>query len=306
MGKFILKCTLFILPLVAMVAGLEIIVRGCDNSYRYKECWMQENCDSVQTLIMGSSHTYYGINPQHLKTKAFNLANVSQDLKFDLYLLNRYIDSCPNLKTVILPISYFTLYCEPLECGVEKFRCKYYHHYMGYNDTLSNPVERLEIYTPEIFQQKLEKKLKEVITGKSDLDYNSLGWADNYTESIATKGISNEDVEKTVKRHSYTTLEYFDENISCLDAIAKLCHNKGVKLFVITTPTTPMYYNKLNGNHLKKMIAAINSVCLKYEASYYNYLTDERFDLSHFYDADHLCDAGAEKFTKILQSEIFE
>ena len=117
MGKFILKILMFLIPLVIILSALEYIAQSSPNSYKYKDEYIDKNCDSIKTLILGSSHSFYGINPEYLGNNSFNLANVSQDLKFDLYLFKRYIEKCKNLKTLIVPISYFSLYETPLDRG---------------------------------------------------------------------------------------------------------------------------------------------------------------------------------------------
>ena len=304
MGKFILKIFIFILPLIAMVMGLEYIAQHTPNSYKYKDEYITNNCDSINTIILGSSHSFYGINPEFLGNNSFNLANVSQDLKFDSYLLNCYIDKCYNLKTLIVPISYFTLYETPLDRGEEKFRVKFYERYMGYNDTIQNRFEKLEIYNLQIFQEKIMKYLKCLCDIDTDFGYDSNGWATGYSVSKIDKNIES-DAIKTVTRHTPNG-KYLKENIEYLNQIAEICEQHNVRLYFITAPTLSAYHNKIDANRWNFTKSVINEVCIKYNASYFNYLNDDRFDKSDFYDIDHLCHKGAEKFSKILREEIFE
>ena len=304
MGKFILKATIFIIPLIAILVGLEYIAQQTPNSYRYKDEFVENNCDSINTIILGSSHSFYGINPDFLGNNSFNLANVSQDLKFDLYLLRRYIDKCNNLKTLIVPISYFTLYETPLDRGNEKFRVKFYERYMGYCDTIQNKVEKLEIYNVKIFQEKTTKYFMSLCGKDTDYGYNLNGWATGYNVSKIDKNIDS-DAIKTVVRHTPND-QYLTENIEYLNQIAELCHKHNIRLYFITTPTLSAYYNKIDTERWNFTKSVVNEVCIKYNASYFNYLNDDRFNECDFYDIDHLCHKGAEKFSKILKIEIFE
>ena len=305
MGKFILRATIFIIPLIAILVGLEYIAQTTANSYRYKDEFITNNCDSINTLILGSSHTFYGVNPKYLENKSFNLANVSQDLKFDYYLLDRYIEKCKNLKTLVVPISYFTLYETPLNKGEEKFRVKFYEHYMGYNDTILNLFEKLEIYDINIFQEKIGKYFNELCDKECDYGYDNNGWATGYKESKIDENIEN-DAIKTVARHAPKGNYYIDENKEYLIQIAKLCHEHNVRLFFISTPTLPAYYNKIDKPRWNYTKSVVNDICIEYNASYFNYLDDDRFETSDFFDIDHLCHKGAEKFSKILREDIFE
>lgn len=305
MGKFILKATIFIIPLIAILVGLEYIAQTTPNAYRHKEEFITNNCDSINTLILGSSHTFYGVNPEYLENKSFNLANVSQDLKFDLYLLCRYIEKCNNIKTLVVPISYFTIYEIPLNKSEEKFRVKFYEHYMGYNDTTLYPFEKLEIYDINIFQEKISKYLNELCCKESDYGYDYNGWGTGYKESNIDEDIEK-DAIKTVARHTPKGDNYIGENREYLIQIAKLCHKHNVRLFFITTPTLPAYYNKIDKSRWNYTKSIVNDICIEYNASYFNYLDDDRFDTSDFFDIDHLCHKGAEKFSKILREDIFE
>ena len=87
---------------------------------------MQKNAENVEIIILGSSHTFYGIRPDILSKRAFSLANVSQDIKHDKYLLEYWANRYHRLKAVIFPISFSTWFGKGLEYGQESWRCKYY------------------------------------------------------------------------------------------------------------------------------------------------------------------------------------
>ncbi len=88
------------------------------NPYKYE--WMQENAEEVETLVLGSSHTFYGIRPEFFDSKTFNLANVSQGMKQDLFLIKYWANRYKNLKYVIFPISFFTWFGHGLEYEVNR------------------------------------------------------------------------------------------------------------------------------------------------------------------------------------------
>lgn len=304
MKKFILKLIIFLLPLSVGLAGLEYIAFKSPNSYRYKDEFVMQHGDSIKTLILGSSHSFYGINPNFLENSSFNVANVSQDLKFDCYLLERYLKKCPNLQYVILPISYFSLSSPPLDNGEEKFRIKFYEKYMGYNDTTMNIFEKLEIYDIPIFQEKISNYFKYKFCDVKDFGFDSLGWATGYVFSKIDDNIEN-DAIKTIKRHTPQVGVFYVENILSLNKIAELCKNNNIKLYFITTPTLCEYHERLNSDVWNYTTSTVNEVCIKYNASYYNYIDDDRFHSDDFFDIDHLCWQGTEKFSKILNDDIF-
>lgn len=292
MGKVVFKVVISIILLVSILVGLELIARSTPNSYRYKEEFISSNCHSVGMLVLGNSLSFYGINPEYLGGNSFNLANISQDLKFDLFLLNRYIDKCPNLNTVIIPISYFTLHNAPLDCGNERFRVKFYECYMGYSDTLLNYVEKLEICSLNTLKDRVVAYFGDLFGCEIDYGFDRNGCATDY------------DTVRGVDMDNSRGDEFIDKNVGCLRQIAEICKQRNIRLFFVTTPTLPSYYNSLDKERWNFTTSIVNGVCLEYDASYLSYLTDERFNDTDFFDDVHLCPKGAEKFSKILYVEM--
>ena len=84
MRKFLIQCFKFGMLVATTLAAGEYLVRTyVDNPYKFKHEWMSRNAGDVEILVLGSSHTYYGINPALFDSKAFNLANVSQIFHYD-------------------------------------------------------------------------------------------------------------------------------------------------------------------------------------------------------------------------------
>ena len=112
MRTLYLKIALFLAPLFLVWLALEVFYRQAPNNYSYKDQQLQKVAANVQTLVMGDSHAFYGINPVYFKDLTFNLSNISQSLLTDELLLEKNITNLPALKTVFINISYFTLLCQ--------------------------------------------------------------------------------------------------------------------------------------------------------------------------------------------------
>ena len=101
MNKFIKQLIVFLIPLLIIFILLEYTIRQIPNTYKYKNEWMLQHADSLNTLILGNSHCMSGVNPFFL-TNAFNFANSSQDLERDYFILTKYDNLYTGLKYVIL------------------------------------------------------------------------------------------------------------------------------------------------------------------------------------------------------------
>ncbi|HRB69044.1 MAG TPA: hypothetical protein PLC92_02955, partial [Chitinophagales bacterium] len=78
--------------------SLELLLRDIPNDYSFKKNYLNTNSNNIEVLFLGSSHIYYGINPEYISQKSFNAAHISQSLNFDLAILEKYKDRWTNLK----------------------------------------------------------------------------------------------------------------------------------------------------------------------------------------------------------------
>lgn len=123
-----LRILFFSIPLVLLCIMLELKLRAIPNVYAYKANYVKEHGAAIKTLVFGSSHAYFGIDPYYLQLNSFSLANTSQTLDYDNLLFEKYHNSMTGLNNIIIAVSYFSLYSD-LESGVEFWRSKYYKIY---------------------------------------------------------------------------------------------------------------------------------------------------------------------------------
>ena len=89
MKRFIIKSLLLLLPLAVVLVGVEYFLRLIPNDYSYKSQWLDSNSNKVKIWCLGSSHVYFGINPNYFSKESFNSGHVSQGIKFDHYILKK-------------------------------------------------------------------------------------------------------------------------------------------------------------------------------------------------------------------------
>jgi hypothetical protein len=300
MKKFLKIFIYFFIPIVIASACLEVYMRHIPNSYTYKDEWMKKNGNSVETLILGSSHAYYGINPEYLSSKAFNLANVSEDLERDKFVLYKYAEQEKNLKNVILVLSDDNLLSN-MDISVENWRIAYYSMYMGYN---KKPLAL------EITNARMADKLTAYLRGEDMRGCNRLGFGTAYTKSNRITITSNI-INETLKRHTVLNKEgavdttRLADNIDFLDDIIHLCKQKSIKLIIIQPPVVKEYWELMNKKQLSIFYQTIRTeVAKNRNIEFHNYSCDTRLTLDDFYDCDHLTMDGARKFSEILNAEI--
>lgn len=302
MKKFLKYCLFFVLPFLIAAIPVEYMIRQVPNPYKYKYEWMQKNAEDVEILILGSSHTFYGIRPEFYDGKAFSLANVSQGLRQDLFLLKYWADKYKGLKTIICPISFYSWFGHGLEYGSESYRCRYYKIYMD-----CDLYPDLSLYNLELSDWRTAKgKVARIFLRDRDPGYDKYGWGNTYklSEKKVDKWNDGTEAEAAVKRHTVKNWDYIDQNYTQMKELAEFCRSHHVQLVLITTPCWHSYYDNLNSEQLTKMYELTHKFIQENNLPYFDYLKDSRFKADDFYDSNHLSDVGAIKFTKILDKDI--
>ena len=300
MRRFIIYISIFSLIVLFTLGSGEYITRSLPNPYKYKHQWMLANADSVECLIMGSSHTYYGITPAYFLPNTFNLANVSQNPKYDYLLLEEYIPICPQLHTIIVPISYFTFFDKSFEEGEEWFYAINYKLYMDIHEHSNWSKYNFELSNRPVFSGKLQTYL----SGKALPTCDSLGFGLGYTLDAKNDVLWEKNAYITVDRHTADEGKMCDENEAYLRRTVQLCRENNIRIILITPPSWSAYHHLLDEQQLYKTYEIIHTICDEYDLLHIDYLKDTRFIEEDFYDCDHLSDIGARKFSLILKDEI--
>ena len=73
MKGFLQKVLLFAFVVLLVMGMAEAYVRSLPNPSKAKHDWMGQHSTTVTTLVLGNSHTFYGIRPALLADSAFSL-----------------------------------------------------------------------------------------------------------------------------------------------------------------------------------------------------------------------------------------
>jgi hypothetical protein len=301
--KFLLKTTIFLLPLAAVFAYFEINLRGMETTYSIKKRDFEAQLDSVEVLILGSSHALYGIDPAQFSLKTYNLSNSSQTLYYDVRLTEKYLDRMPLLKKVIIPVSYFSLWYQ-LEDTKDSWRRYFYEKTWGIEH------EEIQQFDSENFSYVM------LYSPKIALHYWQRGFQDtNVTGALKPNGWipakpheQNQltDLLAKIRVHSHDIVHFenrLDVNLGDLERLVKLLKKRKIEPIFITLPVSELYAKYANQDVVLKNDSLLKKMANRYNLQYFTYFSDSRFSLSDFNDNDHLNPNGAQKFSRILNEE---
>jgi hypothetical protein len=304
MKQFLIKATLFSLPLLFGAIFMEFLIRNIPNDYLFKRQYLDNNSAEIETLILGSSHSFYGFNPEYFSSNTFNASHVSQSLNYDYEILKKYQDKFENLKTIILPISYLTLFGKLEDVG--SWRVKNYIIYYGLNSS-NSLVDYSEVFSNRV-DVNIDRIVSYYLLGNSTISCTDLGWGTSYNSKNA---IDLDETGKTAAKrhtndiHSFKYKEIFNDNILILKEIIQWSKDNDVKVLLLTPPAFHTYRQYLNHEQLRVTVNTASDICSKYEnCKYYNLLADKNFIAIDFFDADHLSDIGAKKLSVLINGKI--
>jgi len=253
MKKFLIKITKFLLPVILIILMIEFFLIKIPNDYQYKSDFLSKNAQEIETLILGSSHSFYGIDPSFFDSNSFNCAIIAQTLEYDFEIFEKYKEEFNDLELLILPISSFTLFSRMKE-SKEPWRKKNYSIYYGIdlNSTLEDKFEILSNGS----QSRFNRLVSYYILGNKYKSCNELGWGTKY------KSIHKKDLEttaaKVAKYHNYDVEKdnvkfNLNQSIDMLEDIIQWCKLKNIKVMLLTPPASEAYRNKINKEQLNIM-----------------------------------------------------
>ena len=301
MKQFLIKITIYLLPVLFGLCFIELFLRFIPNDYKYKrQCFMEET-NNIQILVLGSSHANLGIDPNYFSLNGFNFSNISQSLDLDYELLKKYGKLLDKLEFVVIPISYFSM-TSCLSKGSENWRIKNYNLYYDINMDNNSIKKHFEILNGTMFSN-LYRIYSFFRNNESLITVSNRGFGLNHKANVKN------DLEETGKaaalRHTHNNNDMYIYNKNIINKIIEWCKNNNVKLIFVTFPAYYTYRNKLDNNQLNETIIYMEYIDTNYNfVYYYNLIEDNKFTEEHYFDADHLNELGAAKLTKIIDDII--
>ena len=254
MKKFLLRTFLFLLPLALLLMGGEAVLRLHPNAAKAKDKAMRLTGSIIDTLILGSSHAYYGLCPELLGRNAYNAAQVSQTLKYDEFILNRY--ALPRLRAVVLTVSDFSFY-EELEGTPSWYLAGRYRMYMGCDYHSLASAYAWEAAAFPVFAKKLL-----ALCQPPRERWSLRGQGLEYTLENRAADWDNGSTRAAVNR--YEDFSHGAVNEARLCRMAALCRKRGISLVLVATPLRPSYRAEQNPAQTADMHRRIERVAARF------------------------------------------
>ncbi len=301
--SFVARYLLFLIPIGVVFLWLEGSARKLPDDFRFKKSQLELQLDSIETLILGQSHTKVGLNPDLMDGWTYNLAERVQTLYFDSYLLNYYIDRMPNLKRVIVPISYQSLGGESNLAKGEYNRSYLYAFYYGSTKFTSpfNPRRYSLVLNWEI-HNVVDRLYDEKFGAPLEYKIRSNGWEPR----VGTTDLVENATNSPALFDQYLDESLYPDNVAYLKDMTELCERNEVQLYLFSPPMHKLYMENVTQSRYEDMVRIATEFSAEYDVPYFNDTYLDIFPDSEFYDANHLNVDGAERWTRLVNDRILE
>jgi hypothetical protein len=301
---FLRKLLLFLLPLLLIFGYVEARLRRIPSYYATKRTHFEKQLDSLEVLVLGSSHAMDGIDPSCLSRPAFNLAAGSQSLYYDTRLVRMYIDRMPRLACVLIEITSCNLWVQVADIR-ESWRDYFYYRFWGirYHGLARFDPKMLSyvaLYGPDVALGYVRRnfKVKPFLVLPNGFSYSPKDTFTRFAQVTDSWGkVRAADLTARGPGH-------LRENIADLDTLLGELRRRHVKAAFFTTPVLDCVSRHLDPAIALRNTQIVDSLCAVYGCFYADYSLDKRFVVEDFRDGDHLNFRGAQKFSRIVNQDI--
>lgn len=301
MNRFIRNCLFFGLLILLGLAGAELYAEHHSKSvFAEKSRGLEKQKDQIETLFVGTSITFWGIDPALWPNPAFNIGINSATLDLESQLFTSVVPKLTNLKLVVLELSYFTMYDDYYGEG-EHWK-KWIEPTIFFHTQKHSRLSRYGVLASDPDQLR-----RDIVTWKKDEAYHSEpnGHCIFDPKLHAKKNLTHEEKIKR-SRMEGILCDLYDVNWQFLTEIVNICKDRNIPLIIYIPPVNLPSEDIDHLPSVKALYSTIRKVQSLYHIRVIDYFHDPRFNDADFVDVIHLSPThGSQKLTTILAQEIY-
>lgn len=259
-----------------------------------KRVMLEQDKDTVETIVLGSSHGDYAFDPAYLPG-SFNLCYRSLDLKHCYSLYQRAIQMCPNLQNIVLFYSVFSpgnmLERSPTEADIGPLFSALFDLDVEYQ--ADNLIQLAQALTTRLQEGMAAALVEEAVK----LDGHA-GFLPAY-KGVAPASEAQSRLLSHIKLNYEAGADYY------LLKILALANRLGHGVTLVVPPVTSFYRNTLNARSsilFRELIEVVGLFPWTVPIKLLNAYDDDSYKDEFFVDTDHL-DARGEG-TRMLSRAI--
>ena len=300
MRRFLTIVTLVALPVLAVLLAIEVLLRRIPNDYSYKASYIEQHGDQVKVLVLGSSHSYRGVDTEVMECPGFNAANISQTYVYDLAMYRHFAGRLTSLEWIVLPASYASLALD-MRDGAEAWRIKNYVIYCGLSELARKPAHVLELLNHP-FAEEIRMILDHQLHGMDNrVCLDGGAGPEKHVGKVDPQAAAN----TALRRQTANDPEVVARNRAALEDLIELARRNGARIYLFIPPAERSYRLRYDPQQLDTLISTCTALAERYDhVAFRDLLDDPRFLPSDFSDVDHLNRDGATKLSLLIADDL--
>lgn len=300
MKRFLKTLVFFLVPIVLVTIVFEIHLRTKDTVYKQKLKGLQEGYNDIELLIFGNSHAYNDIDPRQFDVKSYNMAGSNQSIYFDKRITLKHLNKLTNLKYVLISFDYHSMYFSSQGIRDTWLYYDYDIKYKHKKELLSDISYFWFGYTPRITISMIKDDILSTIKNEQQTgDVIIKGWVPEFGQNESSfmesaiksrANYFNGEIEKSTE---------YQEILDDLEDFIIRLRAKNIEPVFITAPMYQEIYKFLRPEYISENKKTLNYLKEKYNVPHWDF-SKKIYDKSLYFNADHLNENGAKKFSKDL------
>ncbi|PKA84330.1 hypothetical protein ATE92_2517 [Ulvibacter sp. MAR_2010_11] len=305
--NFIKYLLLFFIPLLLGYATIEYLTLQLPSGYEKNKTLFQDEGDTVEVLVLGSSQLNNAVNPALLKYPTLNLASGDQHHNTDFKLLKALLPKLSNLNTIVLEVSYshFELPHNSPDFWKNSVYLKYYS-VNCFERTTYFKDKLIYLSFPAFYSEKIHAHY---IAKSEKAAFNRFGFDTlNYEGRFKTLNYNEAKIDSLprFKINKQPNPEIFKTNTALFYELLDYLKANHLNVIICQTPMYKAYLPQRNSEILQRRDSVLTHVAVKY--SNVHFLNTEEdtlhFKVRHYWNESHLNPDGAATFTAMLQQKL--
>lgn len=313
MKRLIKNILFFLFPLALVFIPLEIYLR--QNTFKAKAEFIKQHQNEIEWLVLGSSHNWRAINPALFQKTTASLAFGGSAIDIDIFLANHYLEKLPQLKRIILEVSYHSLE-ERRGYTWGKNHLLWVHFGIAhYNGPVPWYDYALLSSQPLFYGRKLLMEHNKIESGK----YNEYGFINvdpdtsyrSFTNRFQRLNFNANKIKKGSEKylanlHKRSNLDNYQQSLRELDKLIEICKKKEIAISIISPPKYFLYQQAMNEEKYARRNAFLNRIKDQAHVQVLVYDAFQQNNPKWFSNENHLNVDGANQFTRILEKDILK
>jgi hypothetical protein len=295
----------FLLPLVLFWGVLEVGMSRVPNIFSVKHDRCLALAPELDTIVVGSSNAFSGINPAFLSGSAFNLCVPSQTHYYDERISRIAMAHLPHLKRIIVCVTYVSLFWQAYE-SPEAWRQYYFRQEWGIPPV--RPEDRWNIKnwsrvaldSPETSFNQLCKGFRKSRAREVD----PRGWNTSLTQGKPKDLLDPAAALRVAGHDALASPANVPANLGYLESLIAQAQARNIEVVLVTLPVWPTYRAHIRQDYWNQTRTAMEALAARHHIRYLNFFQYPGMSAEDYYDSDHLSAAGGIHFTQLLDTSL--